>query len=72
MKKKKSNFLLDAVLGLFASLPKGRVLDLGCGDGDYANGLAGLGFEVIAGDIDIARFKHNDKEKEQFSSRCSS
>lgn len=61
MKKKKSNFLLNAVLSLFASLPKGRVLDLGCGDGDYANGLAGLGFEVIAGDIDIARFKHKDK-----------
>ncbi|OQB11277.1 MAG: putative S-adenosylmethionine-dependent methyltransferase [Candidatus Omnitrophica bacterium ADurb.Bin205] len=61
MKKKKKNFLLDSVLKLFHSLPRGRVLDLGCGDGDYANGLAGLGFEVIAGDIDITRFKHNDK-----------
>jgi len=51
MKKNKKNFLLEAVVNLFTTLPKGKVLDLGCGDGDYARRLKDLGFEVIAGDI---------------------
>ncbi len=58
MKKNQKNFLLEAVVNLFTKLPKGKVLDLGCGDGDYAKRLKDLGFDVIAGDIDIARFKY--------------
>jgi len=61
MKKNKKNFLLEAVVNLFNNLPKGKVLDLGCGDGDYAKRLKDLGFDVIAGDIDIARFKYKNE-----------
>ena len=58
MGKKSKNFLLEAIVNLFTTLPKGKVLDLGCGDGDYAKRLKDLGFDVIAGDIDIARFRY--------------
>jgi len=61
IKKKKINFLLEAVVNAFTNLPKGRVLDLGCGDGDYSKRLKDLGFEVIAGDVDIVRFRHKDE-----------
>jgi len=61
MKKNKRNFLLEAVVDFFAGLPKGKVLDLGCGDGDYAKRLKGLGFDVIAGDIDIDRFRYKNE-----------
>jgi len=60
-KKKKVNFLLESVISNFSGLPKGRILDLGCGDGDYARRLKDLGFDVIAGDIDIVRFKYNNE-----------
>jgi SAM-dependent methyltransferase len=59
--KKNRNYLLEAVVGLFKTLPKGKVLDLGCGDGDYAKRLKDLGFNVIAGDIDIARFRYKNE-----------
>ena len=63
MKKIKPNHLLEAVVNIFANLPRGKVLDLGCGDGDYAKRLKDLGFDVIAGDIDLDRFKYrNDIE----------
>jgi len=61
MGKKSKNFLLEAVVNLFTTLPKGKVLDLGCGDGDYAKRLKDLGFDVIAGDIDIVRFKYKNE-----------
>ncbi len=61
MKKVKKNFLLEAVVDLFTTLPKGKVLDLGCGDGDYAKRLKDLGFDVIAGDIDLARFRYKNE-----------
>ncbi|MFH1397093.1 MAG: class I SAM-dependent methyltransferase [Candidatus Omnitrophota bacterium] len=61
MKKYKKNFLLEAVVNLFTKLPKGKVLDLGCGDGDYAKRLKDLGFDVIAGDIDMARFRYKNE-----------
>lgn len=60
-KKIKKNLLLEAVINLFTTLPKGKVLDLGCGDGDYAKRLKDLGFDVIAGDIDIARFRYKNE-----------
>jgi len=61
MKKRKPNFLLEAVVKFFVNLPKGKVLDLGCGDGDYAKRLKNLGFDVVAGDIDIARFRYRNE-----------
>lgn len=61
MKKKKRNYLLEATIDLFSRLPRGRVLDLGCGDGDYARRLQDLGFDVVAGDIDVKRFRHKDR-----------
>ena len=60
-KKKKFNFLLESVIKSFSGLAKGKVLDLGCGDGDYAKRLKDLGFDVIAGDIDIARFRYKNE-----------
>ena len=44
MGKRSKNFLLEAIVNLFTTLPKGKVLDLGCGDGDYAKRLKDLGF----------------------------
>jgi len=61
MKKNKKNFLLEAVIKIFSSLPKGKILDLGCGNGDYAKELKDLGFDVVAGDIDIARFRYKNE-----------
>ena len=60
-KKKKNNFLLESVIRKFSGLPKGKILDLGCGDGDYSRRLKDLGFEVIAGDIDIVRFRYKNE-----------
>lgn len=61
MKKTKRNYLLESVLHFFEPLPRGKILDLGCGDGDYARGLKALGFSVIAGDIDAQRFKYKNE-----------
>lgn len=61
IKKKKVNFLLGAVIRNFSGLPKGKILDLGCGDGDYARRLKDLGFDVTAGDIDKARFRYKNE-----------
>jgi SAM-dependent methyltransferase len=61
MKKNKQNYLLEAIVNVFANLPKGKVLDLGCGEGDYGKRLKDLGFDVIAGDIDLARFKYKNE-----------
>lgn len=55
---KKENFLLEAVVNFFSILPRGKVLDLGCGHGDYSKRLKDLGFDVIASDIDSSRFKY--------------
>jgi len=48
------------VTGIFADLPKGKVLDLGCGSGDYAQRLKESGFEVTASDMDVKRFNYHD------------
>jgi len=61
IKKKKVNFLLESLIKSFSGLPKGKILDLGCGDGDYSRRLKDLGFEVVSGDIDIARFKYKNE-----------
>ena len=59
MNKKKTNYLLAAIVKKFGQLPKGKTLDLGCGDGDYSAALQKLGFDVLAGDIDEHRFRHH-------------
>ncbi len=59
MSKKKRNELLDSVTGFFEKQPRGRVLELGCGEGDYAKRLKDAGFDVLASDIDKSRFKYD-------------
>lgn len=59
--KDKKNHLLESAVDILGISNKGKVLDLGCGDGDYAKRLKGLGFDVIAGDIDIARFNYKNE-----------
>lgn len=59
--KQKKNFLLEKIVEIISGEKKGKVLDLGCGDGDYAKRLKDLGFDVIAGDIDIARFRYKEE-----------
>lgn len=56
--KSKTNYLLEKIISLLINEKSGRVLDLGCGDGDYSVELKDLGFEVIAADLDEKRFKH--------------
>lgn len=56
---KKQNYLLEKVVDIFTKLQRGKVLDLGCGDGDYAKRLSELGCEVMAADIDRNRFKYH-------------
>jgi len=59
MKKNRKNFLLEAVLKILSDSPRAKLLDAGCGDGDYAKSLKDLGFDVTAGDIDSKRFKYS-------------
>jgi len=59
MIKNKKNFLLEAVVSLLVNLPKGKVLDLGCGDGEFSKRLKNLGFDVVASDMDYNRFKYH-------------
>lgn len=57
---KNANHLLESVIAGLAGNKRGRVLDLGCGSGDYSKRLKDLGFEVVAADIDRNRFMHNN------------
>lgn len=57
-KKPEINYLLEKIVFLLVNEKRGRLLDLGCGDGDCAVRLKGLGFEVTAADFDEKRFKH--------------
>ncbi|MFA5363254.1 MAG: methyltransferase domain-containing protein [Candidatus Omnitrophota bacterium] len=59
-KKKKPNYLLEKVVGILKEGQLGKVLDLGCGDGDCARRLKDLGFEVVASDMDLKRFKYQN------------
>lgn len=58
--KNKKNHLLEKIVDIFHDLRNGKVLDLGCGDGDYSKRLKDLGFEIVASDIDIGRFKYHN------------
>jgi len=57
-KNTKTNYLLEKIASLLANEKKGKLLDLGCGDGDYSFRFKELGFDVIAADLDEERFKH--------------
>ena len=61
MGKNKKNYLLEAVVGSFLDSEKGKVLDLGCGDGDYSKRLKDLGFDVLSADLDKKRFRYADE-----------
>ncbi len=61
MKKKKENYLLEKIIDIFHNFEKGRVLDLGCGDGECAKKLKDLGFEVIASDVNYSKFKYKNE-----------
>lgn len=56
--KKKRNYLLESFLSVFDKEQRGKVLDIGCGDGDYAYNLKRMGFDVLAGDMDVDRFRY--------------
>ncbi|MCX5712453.1 MAG: class I SAM-dependent methyltransferase [Candidatus Omnitrophica bacterium] len=60
-KSNKSNYLLEKVTEIMKNEKRGTVLDLGCGDGDYAKRLKDLGFDVIATDIDMAKFRFKNE-----------
>lgn len=45
------------VLELFDKLPRGKVLEIGAGDGFLSNTLNDMGFNVIASDINTDLFK---------------
>lgn len=57
----KRNYLLEKIIDIFSREQKGKLLDLGCGDGDYSSRLTELGFEVTAVDMDDKRFQYDDK-----------
>lgn len=60
MAKKKKNYLLEKIIDIFKNEQIGKILDLGCGDGNYSIRLQELGFEVIASDMDLERFKYRN------------
>ena len=45
------------VLGLLDACPRGRLLDVPSGEGGLSYAASGMGFEVMAGDIDPRFFK---------------
>lgn len=59
--KNKKNYLLKKITEICEKEKRGKVLDLGCGDGDYSIKLQELGFEVTAADLDTERFRYKDK-----------
>lgn len=58
MSKVSTHHLLESVVEAFSDMPRGKVLDLGCGHGDYSKRIHDIGFKVIASDIDISRFRY--------------
>lgn len=62
---KKRNYLLEIFLSVFEKEKRGKVLDIGCGNGDYAYNLNKMGFDVLAGDMDVDRFRYKDQIKFQ-------
>jgi len=65
--KKKINYLLEKIINIFKVEKTGKVLDLGCGNGDYSIKLQKLGFAVVASDMDLERFKYHNLIKFEVS-----
>lgn len=63
MNYKNKNPLLEKISNVLAKEPKGKLLDLGCGGGDFAKKSKDLGFEVIACDIYKSGFIYQDEIK---------
>jgi len=47
-----ARFVHEKVLEITATLPKGRLLDIPCGQGALAEGVRAQGFDIYCGDID--------------------
>jgi len=61
MAYKDKNYLLEKVVEILSKESRGRVLDVGCGDGHLSWQLKKEGFNVIACDLDERRFKYTNK-----------
>ena len=60
---KKKNYLLEKIVEVISSQEKGKILDLGCGDGKTGKRLFDLGFAVEACDMDSDRFEFHKQIK---------
>lgn len=58
---KKKNLLLEKIVEIISSYNKGKILDLGCGDGKTGKRLFDLGFSVEACDMDRQRFEFHSE-----------
>ncbi len=58
--KSRLNYLCEKVTSLLSERPRGKLLDLGCGDGSHSKRLADLGFQVTACDMDRKNFRYSD------------
>ncbi len=56
------DFWLDKYKSIIDKIPKGRVLDLGCGLGQYTKYFMDLGFEVVSADISLDVLKRLKKD----------
>jgi 2-polyprenyl-3-methyl-5-hydroxy-6-metoxy-1,4-benzoquinol methylase len=61
MKEKKTNYLLEKIVEIISAGSRGKVLDLGCGDGRTGKRLFDKGFGVQAFDMDEERFEFKDE-----------
>lgn len=57
---KKKHFLLEKIVNIMSTHNRGKLLDLGCGDGKTGKMLLDLGFSVSACDMDRDRFEFHD------------
>jgi 2-polyprenyl-3-methyl-5-hydroxy-6-metoxy-1,4-benzoquinol methylase len=54
-----ANYLWNPVLAELGAVPQAkRIFDLGCGNGAFANALAGRGYEVVAVDASVSGIAH--------------
>ena len=44
----KKNYLLDKVIDVCEKEERGKILDLGCGNGHFSKKLKDMGFNVVA------------------------
>lgn len=58
MARKLDNPLLEKMSQVLANEPRGKMLDLGCGGGNFAKQAKDLGFEVVACDIEEEGFSY--------------